>query len=775
MVPVLLWYFTTLIIGVLYVPAALLLFSDWKDGGWPFARFLGLFTGGILTWVLSCIGVPFTALLCTITLLLPAIAFAYILIQRRRRKKITISVSWELIIGEEVVFLVLFFLFVWIIGFRPEAYGTEKFMDYGFITTMLRGTGMPPKDPWYAGKAINYYYGGQYLLAYLIRLTMVTAGEGYTFARALITAASLMLPFSLVGQMLRDRFPRILYHPRRLPRILPEVGGVLGAIAVGLAGNMHYVIYGLIVPFFEKISGKAETTFYWFPDSTRYIGYNPDVEDKTIHEFPSYSSILGDLHAHYINLMFVLVILAVAYTWARRTYSKKTQPLTIDRSAGWQPILRQIWNGLLYPDVLSQPEIWIIGIMTGLFRFTNYWDFPIYFVVCGAILFFVDLKRYRFSAKRFFAVIGSQAVFIVLLGTIAALPFTLTFDMISSSVSFVHSHTPLYQLIVLWGLPVAVSLGFLVEEIWHAHDIRMERAPKQSQRRPDNSDAKAKVSAVFGAILDFFTGRRLPDLVALLLSWCAMGLVLMPEVIYVRDIYEGGHYRANTMFKLTYQSFIMFGIVMGYVLIRALLVRAELLPAIKNNASKAPLSETTILRTTRTVLAIIGIVLLLLTGGYSIHSTKAWFGNVFDGSARISSDASVFVSTSFADDFGAIDWINQNIEGQPTILEANGDSYTGYGRVSVATGCPTVMGWYVHEWLWRNDTNAENLRIADILEIYTTTNPDTVRRLSMKYGVKYIFVGSMEREKYPELQNDTLRAAGKVVYEDHGAYIVEVH
>lgn len=30
------------------------------------------------------------------------------------------------------------------------------------------------------------------------------------------------------------------------------------------------------------------------------------------------------------------------------------------------------------------------------------------------------------------------------------------------------------------------------------------------------------------------------------------------------------------------------------------------------------------------------------------------------------------------------------------MLEANGDSYSDYERVSAMTGLPTVLGWYVH-------------------------------------------------------------------------------
>ncbi|MFR4430784.1 MAG: DUF2298 domain-containing protein [Blautia faecis] len=33
--------------------------------------------------------------------------------------------------------------------------------------------------------------------------------------------------------------------------------------------------------------------------------------DETIHEFPSYSFVLGDLHAHVINVFLVLTVLQI--------------------------------------------------------------------------------------------------------------------------------------------------------------------------------------------------------------------------------------------------------------------------------------------------------------------------------------------------------------------------------------------------------------------------------------------------------------------------------
>ena len=49
----------------------------------------------------------------------------------------------------------------------------------------------------------------------------------------------------------------------------------------------------------------------------------------------------------------------------------------------------------------------------------------------------------------------------------------------------------------------------------------------------------------------------------------------------------------------------------------------------------------------------------------------------------------------FSEDVSAIQWLKENIKGAPVVLEANGDSYSGYERVSAATGLPTILGWYV--------------------------------------------------------------------------------
>ena len=249
-------------------------------------------------------------------------------------------------------------------------------------------------------------------------------------------------------------------------------------------------------------------------------------------------------------------------------------------------------------------------------------------------------------------------------------------------------------------------------------------------------------------------GLMLPDLAALLFGLCAIGLILMPEVIYVKDIYGGEHYRANTMFKLTYQAWILFAIVMGYALIRVLVGRMK--PA--------------------RILASVCTFLLLLTLGYLPQSIKDWFGNIFDPSLRTGTDASVFVDESFRTDYAAITWLNNEVKGRPVCLEAPGDSYSTRERVSVATGLPTVAGWYVHEWLWRGDPEALGARNDDIEAIYTSGDEELVRSLIEKYDITYIYIGTQERQAYYNSIKDVfLQSLGEVVFSDgEYTYILKV-
>ena len=677
---------------------------------------------GFITWFLVSIKlVPFTGITCAAVTVICAV-LCFLLLKKESKEKIECFPveKISLVYWEELIFFLAFLLWTYVAGFHPAAYGTEKFMDYGFMEAMMRSTVLPARDLWYSEGHINYYYGGQYFAVFLTKLSHTKVELTYNLMRTFVAGLAFAMPFSLVYQMTVDRMKG---QPKgeKIKKRLPFIAGFTAGTAVSIAGNMHYVIYAQIIPWIQKLTGQ-EVSSYWFPDATRYIGYNPyREEDRTIHEFPCYSFVLGDLHAHVVNIIFVLLVIALLYVWLRGV-RKKTVSAEVSMK-----------DGSFWKKQLLMPHLLVISVLLGMFQWTNFWDFVIYYVVTLGTVLFANIIRFQGKIKKILAVTLAQMAEIYLIGYLVILPFTLQFDTMIDGVGIAKYHSYFYQLMVLWGLPAVLTITFVVSMLW-------EKLRKMEHK----------------SLYRLMKAMRTADLFAIIMGLCAMGLVMIPELVYVRDIYENGNARANTMFKLTYQAYILFGLTMGYGIYRLLVVTRQKIFK---------------------VIAGICLFFLVWTVGYFGKSVNSWFGNVLDPSGYKGLYALRYLETDFPEDVSAITWLKENIEGAPVVLEANGDSYTGFERASASTGLPTILGWYVHEWLWRNDTEDLNVKSTDIRNIYTSESEEQVRTLLKQYDVSYIFVGSKEREKYEDaLNNALLQSLGDIVFidEDSGTYIVKV-
>ena len=711
------WYLLAAVLGVVGMAVTGRLFRGFADKGWMFSKVVSITITGFLTWFLVSIKLlKFTTVTCVgITVVFGIVCILLYEKQRKAGYDCLPIDNLDLVYIEEILFFAVFLMWTYLAGFHPAAHGTEKFMDYGFMETMMRSKTLPATDIWYSQGKINYYYGGQYFAVFLTKLSGTQVELTYNLMRTFVAAFAFVLPFSLVRQMTVDMQGKKVYGWKKR---LPSITGFIAGLAVSIAGNMHYVVYAQIIPLIQKLKGQ-EVDSYWFPDATRYIGFNPDVPDKTIHEFPCYSFVLGDLHAHVVNIMFVLLLLGLLYAWTQKV--RNTTPSVEKLGA------KKFWmQQLLMPHILAA------AMLLGMFHWTNYWDFVIYYVVTGGTVLFMNIICLKGDIKRIIAVTAAQAVEIFTVATVIILPFTLQFTTMVQGVRLAQNHSLPHQLLILWGLPTILTLVFVISLIVG----KLKRLNHKSLYR-------------------LMKAIRTPDLFAVIMGLCAIGLVAIPELVYVRDIYENGNARANTMFKLTYQAYIMFGMTMAYVIFRLLFVnRRKILKAV----------------------GVIGLALLLWTCGYFGKSVDSWFGQVLDPSQYKGLNATAFLETDYAEDVGAIRWLKENIEGSPVVLEANGDSYSEYERVSAMTGLPTVMGWYVHEWLWRNDVADLNAKADEIETIYTSTNAAEVQMLVEKYDISYIFVGSCEREKYADLNNEVLQSLGEIVYQDpdYETYIVKI-
>ena len=797
---VLRWWLVLMCAGLAFMPLSMILFRRFKDSGWLFSKVIGIAVSGWLIWFLASVKlIKFTEGGCWFSLIFcfAANCALFLFYIRKHSDDFEVFDRPEETITHallaEMLFFIAFIIWNYIKGFKPEAYGTtEKMMDYGFMKAMFKSDYMPPEDMWMAGEPINYYYVGQFMTTYITKLAGSTVEYGYNLSLTMLAAFGFSLPCSIIFNAASNVKEE---KEKFRDGVFPYFAGGLAGLAVSIAGNMHYCVFNNVAPVLrnllgiDKLAENAEYTFdnYWFPNATRYIGYNPDTADKTIHEFPSYSFVLGDLHAHVINIMFVLTVVAIllGLLLIKKKELKDAMAGTYLKNDSKKGIC-----GFSYKDIFA-PSIVVTGFFIGLFHTTNYWDYPIYFVVSGAVILFMNCRLYNFSLKTLILTLF-HAVVVIVTAKLTALPFTVHFHQIASQLNICVNHTPLYQLMILWALPVTVTLTFLGTKI-------IER--KKAEQSEEESNLSKISAGKKNALFRFIANLSVMDMFILTLGLCAIGLVILPEIVYVKDIYSGDYKRANTMFKLTYQAFIMFGMVMGYVISKYLFYAKK---------------------SSHRVFGVIMFLLLISTFGYFDNATKAWFGDydflngvdsskealnfvldviyyiigfliifnllllfvrkkksiydivlpavlyvfaviiimelfgkLFAISERYQGlNSGIYLQDENMEDFLATNYINENIEGRPVLLEANGLSYKYYNRVSVITGLPTILGWRTHEWLWHSDSS--NGQVPDIVEerevdietIYTSEDLNEIKALLDKYKVEYIYIGGCEREKF---------------------------
>jgi len=653
--PIITWWFNFLVIGLCFLPVTTLLFNRFWDKGYIFSKIIGSI---ILSYLVLVFGILKIFSFSRITIISLLISLFIINLVIALKKPLKLTTRHKIVFAlEELLFLAILTVWSYVRGFAPDIEGLEKFMDWGFVNSILRSQYGPPADMWFSPLPINYYYFGHYLIAIITNLSRIPSTITYNLAIASTCALTFVSSFSLASNIVRS-IPKVT-------KISIIVGGLFSALLLTFGGNLHpiYKIGSNIIKNEGKLilttaSIKKAADSYWYPDATRFIGFDPDIKDKTIHEFPLYSFVVADLHGHMNGIPIILLIVALIYI---SFYHRFFLPLPL-------------------------------GFLLSVAYMTNAWDFAIYGLLFAFTYFFVTknvIKTILFGLST------------IVFWFIFTLPFSLNFTPMAEGLKFSDMHTPFYQLFVLYG-------GFWL----------------------------ICLPLVIFLIKKYFTNHRLliTDYFVLGLMATATLLVIIPEIGYIKDIYVYDHRRANTMFKLVYQAFIIYSLTAGYCLIR--------------------LRQFIIYKALFSIIFISQII-------YPYFAIKSFYGfTKYHGLYGLN-----FIKSSYPDNFRAINWINQNISGQPTIVEAVGDSYTTYGQFSIATGLPTVQGWVVHEWLWRGGYDLPAARQTDVQTIYESSEIDQVKTLLDKYNVLYIIVGDKEYEKYPNLNVANFDQLGKVVFE----------
>jgi YYY domain-containing protein len=663
------------------------------------ARPLGLLLGGVALWICVSVGLcDYTTTAAWLSVSALALAGGALALRERRRGAGERR-AWRrwrpdaASVGAEVVFFGCFAAATFVVAHAPDVWGTEKPMDMAILGATQNAQDFPPADPWLSGERLNYYYLGQYLMGFVMRLAGVGPTEGYNLAVALVFALAAAAAFAVGAAAARALAP-------------DGRGAVLGGSLATLLTVAGSNVEGL------RLLLTHDGELDWFAASRIVPG--------AINDFPALELVVGDLHAHVIAVPFTLLVLAFVL-----------HAVLHEPRFGARAVIAAIAVGALYP--------------------INTWSYP----VCLALLLAAGALRSR-SLARF----AGWAAGVVAVSVLVYLPFQLGFD--TSGARGIALTPERRELVDFLGDLVRVY-GFALLALLAA--LALALVPAIPRRARAGALVAAVVLAAVVAVAGDLGGPLLL-LVALagavagavradgarrfafLLLAGGLGCALVPELVYVRDGFEGTpYYRMNTLFKVGFQAWLLFGIGAGVVLAGALRRLGGLGVAAAIAAGVALVAFPVAAARTK-------------TSGFASAATLdglGWLDRLAPG------------------DRPAIAWLREHAPRDAVVLEATGPEYSpqGHARIATFSGRPTVIGWAAH-LLFQGPASRLGTRVADVNELYETVDRARAEALLRRYDVAYVVVGPTERVSHPGPGLEKFALLGRRVFQRAGTAVYEL-
>ena len=806
--PVLAWLLLIEAMSLLVLPITFMLFRHLPDRGYLFAKTLGILLVSILVWLLASYHlVSFSQVSLMISAVILAAISLPILIRNRGCLTRFISERWRMLAFAEVVFISAFLIFVVIRMANPDLWhpylGGEKPMDMAYLIAVLKSSYMPPYDPWFAGGYINYYYWGQFMVATLIRGTGIEPTVAFNLAVPLFFALTFGSAYSLVynlasGSIIRNKLDSKPPTIGLLGQVLrsPVSAGLMGGIFVTILGNLDGAVQ-IIGNLWQQLilGGPIETFDFW--RSTRVM--LPDPPGHEITEFPFFTFLFGDLHAHLMAIPFTILVIGISLSIVVGVRDKNGYKKSMSHGQGFAELGRLV----------------ILGLAVGSLRLINTWDFPAYLLLaCISVLL---AEYFRNGGLSLMVIIksGLKILLVTVSGFLTFLPYHLAYETFFSSFESTTNQTVLWHFLLIHGLFIFVVGSFFLVDLrgyWSAcwgkitgilqSETTSSSLANNSSRHRLNYKKFTSLTLVvflFGYLainyLSGVFGSTIPFVIVLLalvlvsasrhlwsdhykdprtvfvsiLIGTALVIVIGVDIVRV----EGDIDRMNSIFKFYLQVWVLLGIASAYLVWRQIYMHSI---------------DQVIPRYWRHIWVTVLVLLIAGTAIYPIFGTQMRLRSRFeilpmtlDGTAYMRSAvySDPHGKIALAPDYEGIQWLLTNVSGSPVVLEGLTPNYRWGGRISVYTGLPTVIGWQWHQEQQRRGYSwAIGERARDVDRIYRTSEMSEAIELLWEYGVEYIYIGQLERLYYPRESlskfRDTILPSIELVYENEGVEIYRI-
>jgi len=787
----LIWYLVIFGLGLVTYPLVRAALPGLADRGYPLARLVGLLLWAWFSWLAGSLGGTYSRLTIGLSLGLLVLIGAGLAYRQREALKQEWRTRKKYFLLVEGLFLAFFLIDLLIrLGnsdlWHP-AKGGERPMDFAYLNAILKSTTFPPYDPWFAGGYINYYYYGYVIVGTPVKLLGIVPAIAYNFILPTLFAMLAMGAFSVgwnlfapkPGSPEGDAAPSDPTGWRAFLQRPSLYCGLAAASAMVLLGNLGVVrmfyqgfqqlaapggvidkanIFQRIVwavhGFFLSLGGLnlpyGPGDWYWYP--SRVL---PATSGGPITEFPLFTFVYSDLHAHMIA--YPLTVLAIAWV------------LSV-------VLARAKWRGIL-EGVLG---LGLGALVIGALYPTNAWDFYTYLLLAGIVLAYtvwryVDVQGLPVAmsglAKRWILTLGAPAV-LAGLSLLFYQPFWHWFSQSYNSFgAWTGARSDIWSYLTHWG----VFLFFIVSwMIWETREW-LASTPLSSLRK-----LRPYQELILGAVLLLILLLVVQQVWVMLPSqnvpwkgvtilWLALPLAAWAGVLILRPgladtkrlvlfmigtslvltmvveilVVNGDVERMNTVFKFYCQAWIMLGISAAAAFAWLLGELRKWLPGWRGAWQVAAL------------LLVAGAALFIVFGGtgkirdrMALNAPHTLNSMTYMAYSQYSE---FNANLDLSQDYGAILWMQKNVQGSPVIVEAAaaGVQYTWLSRFSIYTGLPDVVGWQWHQQQQRVLFSDQVVaRGVEEDAFYTTTDTQAAEAFLRKYNARYIVVGQLERAKY---------------------------
>ncbi len=584
----------------------------------------------------------------------------------------------------ELFFLVSFIAFLTLRAFTPEIHWGEKPMDSSFLNYFIRTDSLPPTDPWASGNQLQYYYLGYLFWGAIFKIPILDSGYGYNVAFAATGALYLTTLYSLLLWVVKTK-----------------LGAILGSIFIGTISNFQM----LYLVLFKDKPLNFDT---WWASSR-------SLASPAFNEYPVWSLIFGDLHAHV--MAFPLVVFMVHLGIYLSKYKSLLVPIILGATLGFH-------FGFNAWDLFV---IGFLGLVLGLTS-KKTWGTRIVDLILLSITFFYVQHLvsseitpatsevhwgwvYGNEFNSFWNLFSHFGIFLILCGSILCL--------------FVFSS---YQ-----GIDWVRSAVFFVAIL----------LPLFFSESPEKAWGVSIPLAILGSISgDILTRKKIKVPLIFQLMLTSLIFLIYIEHVFILD-------RMNTLFKTYHGVWLIFGLAS----VGALSLFAEL----------------------KRWFLIIPVVCLLW--GFLGTALSTYIMTDFQRvpGPRPTLNGRAYLKEIDPDESRLISWINKNIKGTPTIVEAQGHSYAEYSRITMHTGLPVILGWDHHVTQRGTERKEVEQRKRDVRSIYLSDSIEEVSEILKKYNVQYVVWGNIERKAYGDkalFLNHPARF--KPVFNSGSVYLFEV-